>query len=129
MRMAAARRIPLLNCLGSDWLFAAALAYQGKVKTVDGVCIHRALGGASQSLRGMARALSLPAWQGRVPATLTLAAYAARDIWSCDVYADMPAWRRGAFGLLVSCWMCAIKPVQELRRRLRARAAAPAAPF
>lgn len=124
MRLSAARRVAVRDCLGADWFFIAALAYQGKVVTVDRAIVHRGLGGASQSLRKMARALSAPAWQGRVPLTFTLAAYAARDIATCGVYADLPGWRRRAFGMLVSCWLCAIKPVQELRRRFGAQRAA-----
>jgi glycosyltransferase involved in cell wall biosynthesis len=123
MRLAAARRIDLLNCLGSDWLFLAAMAYQGKVRSLDDVFVHRALGGASESLSKMTRALGLPAWQARIPLSFSLAAYAARDIgWNNPVYSDMPRARRRAFALLVSCWMCSIKPVQELLRRIRARA-------
>jgi hypothetical protein len=113
-----------LNCLGSDWLFMAAMAYQGEVRTVEGVFCHRALGGASESLRKMTQALSLPEWQGRIPLTFSLAAYAARDIgWDNRVYRDMSAVHRRALAVLVSFWMCAIKPVQELRRRLRYREA------
>lgn len=122
MRRPAATRPGLLNCLGGDWLYVAAMAYQGKVETVENAFVHRDLGGASQSLRSMARALSLPAWQAWVPATLPLAMYAARDVgWRNTVYAALPRPNRLALALLLFCWMCSIKPFQELRRRFRAR--------
>lgn len=122
MRRPAATRTGLLNCLGGDWLYVAAMAYQGKVETIESAFVHRDLGGASQSLRKMARALSLPAWQAWVPATLPLAMHAARDVgWRNTVYAALPRPTRLAFALLLFCWMCSIKPFQELRRRFHAR--------
>jgi glycosyltransferase involved in cell wall biosynthesis len=120
MRLAAARKPLVPNCLGNDWLFMAAMAYQGKISTVDGVFVHRTLGGVSDNFGKLAKALALPLWQARIPLTFSLATYAARDIgWTNPVYRDMPAIPRRALALLVSCWMCAIKPAQELRRRLR----------
>ena len=128
MRRQALMRQAIPNCLGGDWLLIAAMAYQGKIKTIEDAFLHRALGGASVSLDRMIRALDLPRWQARIPLTFTLAVYAARDIgWNNPVYADRSPISRRVFALLVFCWLFSIKPVQELWRRIRARLVFPSA--
>lgn len=120
MRREALMRPAMSNCLGGDWLLIAAMAYQGKIRTIQDVFVHRELGGASVNLRKMTLALGLPRWQARIPLTLSLAVYAARDIGRRNpVYADRPSMLRRVFALLVFCWVLSIKPVQELWRRIR----------
>ena len=119
MRRDAAARVGLVNCLGGDWLFLAGVAYQGRVLTNPGAVLNRSLGGTSESAGKMTAILNLPSWQARLPITLPLAGNAARDILLRSlVYRDMGLLGRLLFSSLVFCWLCVLKPVQELKRRL-----------
>jgi glycosyltransferase involved in cell wall biosynthesis len=123
MRRDAAVRAGVVNCLGGDWLFVAAIAYQGNVLTNRAAVLNRSLGGTSESASKMTAMLNLPSWQARMPITLPLAGNAAKDILvRSPVYRDMGTLERVLFSSLVFCWLCALKPVQELRRRLGPRA-------
>jgi glycosyltransferase involved in cell wall biosynthesis len=122
MRREPARRAGLKGCLGGDWLFVAAMAYQGKIQTIEGPHVNRSLGGASDNLRHMARALGAPAWQARVPLTVTLALNAARDIVSgSPAYSLLSLPQRAALALVVACCIGSLKPIQELGRRICSR--------
>jgi hypothetical protein len=44
------RAAPMQDVAGNDWLLVAALAYQGKVRTLRNVAVHRELGGVSAHL-------------------------------------------------------------------------------
>lgn len=58
--MELAREVPeLRNALGGDLLFIANLAYLGRVRTIDGVHVHRSVGGMTSSLANVARGLGL----------------------------------------------------------------------
>ena len=48
--------IPLKRILGHDNVWVANLAYLGKIKILEDVCIHRRLGGTSESLKKSAKA-------------------------------------------------------------------------
>ena len=123
MRRDAAVRAGVVNCLGGDWLFVAAIAYQGRVLTHPDAVLNRSLGGTSESASTMTAMLNLPAWQARIPITLPLAGNAAKDILvRSPVYRDMGTLERLLFSALVFCWLSALKPVQEFRRRLGPRA-------
>jgi glycosyltransferase involved in cell wall biosynthesis len=109
MRRGQISQIALRNIMGGDWLFIAAVAFMGKIKTIREVSIHRRLGGATLSYRKMARELSLTKFEGRFP-HLAIAAFAFKDIlygkkvfdklkkperllWSSLIAAFILAWR------------------------------------
>lgn len=120
MRRDAAAGVGLVNCMGGDWLFLAAMAYQGRVRTIPSAVLHRSLGGSSESASKMTAILNLPSWQARMPITLPLAGNAAKDILVRNTtYRDAGLLSRLAFSLLIFIWICALKPAQELKRRLR----------
>jgi glycosyltransferase involved in cell wall biosynthesis len=96
-----ARRVACRSCLGGDWLFVAAMAYLGKVKTLDETALHRELGGASASRASIAEALGLPAVQFVLPFS-SVAANAALDIAHRNpVYRERPAIGRGLLACAV----------------------------
>ena len=109
MRRGQISQIALRNIMGGDWLFIAAVAFLGKIKTLPEVSIHRHLGGATHSYRKMARGLSLTKFEGRFP-HLAIAAFAFKDIlygekvfdnlkkperllWACLIAAFIVVWR------------------------------------
>ena len=79
MRRRQISQLALRNMMGGDWLFIAAVAFMGKIKTLREVSIHRHLGGATVSYSKMAQGLSLTKFEGRFP-HLSIAAFAFRSI-------------------------------------------------
>ena len=97
MPCALARRIKCRSCIGGDWLFVAALAYLGKVKTLQSTALHRDLGGASETFASLAAVLGLPSVQKLLPYS-SVALNAMRDIANRNpVYRDKSALLRSAF--------------------------------
>lgn len=119
LRREAAQQAVLRNCIGGDWLYMAALAFRGELRTLDTV-LYREPGGASASRRKLAAALGLPAWQGVVPITFTLAMNAADDVLRrTGPYHGAPWALRLVLAAVLPCWIVAIKPWQEIARRAR----------
>jgi hypothetical protein len=93
------RAAPLRNVLGNDWLFAAAIAVQGKVATTHATTINRELGGTSADFAKLATTLELPAWQARIP-HLVIAGEVLKDIgWRAPAYSDLPVLARVSLAL------------------------------
>jgi glycosyltransferase involved in cell wall biosynthesis len=90
IRTAALRRAaPMPNVLGNDLVLVGALAFQGKVATLDAVTVHRDAGGTSADLGKIVRTLGGGRWQARLPHG-TIAAAVARDIaWRGEVYGEL----------------------------------------
>jgi glycosyltransferase involved in cell wall biosynthesis len=118
MRIACARKVDVLVGAAGDWTFVAGLAFQGTVRTVERVHIHRALGGTSRSREHMVRALGLPRWQAAIPLSFTLPGWFARDVLRNPVYAGLATPVRILFAAVVACWTFFFKPAQALARRL-----------
>jgi hypothetical protein len=71
--------VPLVNVMGGDWIFLAAVAFLGKIRTLPDVVIHRDFTWDDTSHARLANSLGLPAFQARQPYLATaIAAY--RDI-------------------------------------------------
>jgi len=51
--------VSLVNNLGGDWFFIAAIAFRGKIKMLSGCILHRSGEGASTNLSRLARELNL----------------------------------------------------------------------
>jgi glycosyltransferase involved in cell wall biosynthesis len=97
IRTAALRRAaPMPNVLGNDLVLVGALAFQGKIATLDAVEVHRDASGTSADLVKIVRTLGGGRWQARLP-HLTIAAAVARDIaWRGTVYRELTAAARMA---------------------------------
>jgi glycosyltransferase involved in cell wall biosynthesis len=126
------RRIgPMANRLGSDWFHVAAIAWCGKVRTIETTHLRRSVGGTSASIDDILRTLRHGgAVQSRVP-YLTVAAGAFADVaWRSPAYAGLPRVRR--LWLAATAAPCAIRwkflawhvvapTLLRLRRRPRGR--------
>jgi glycosyltransferase involved in cell wall biosynthesis len=95
------RVTPLRKVIGADWLVMAAVAFSGRVRTLEETRVHRSLGGASESSARAAQAAGIPRRQAVRPHLVT-ALYAFEEIlWSSPVYASLPLARR--LPLAVDC--------------------------
>jgi hypothetical protein len=84
------RAAPMPNILGNDLVLVGALAFQGKIATLDSVEVHREAGGTSADLVKIVQTFGGSRWQGRLP-HLTIAAAVARSIaWDGEVYRCLP---------------------------------------
>ncbi|MDQ6778711.1 MAG: glycosyltransferase [Actinomycetota bacterium] len=93
------RAAPMPNVLGNDLVLVGALAFQGKIATLDTVAVHRDAGGTSADLAKIVRTLGAGRWQERLP-HLTIAAAVARDVaWGGVVYRELPPAERVALAL------------------------------
>jgi glycosyltransferase involved in cell wall biosynthesis len=105
---------PSPNTMGNDWLYMAAVAFQGKIRTVESTSIRKQVGGASRSTRQIAKSLGLPRIQGVLPMeSIMLSAF--RDV----------AWRHPVFAPLgaVGRWRLAARVVGTLSMRFHFRRA------
>jgi GT2 family glycosyltransferase len=117
MRLDCVRRVRWPRSIGSDWMFMAAMAFQGALRTIDGPKVHRSMGGVSETRGRQVRQLGLPWWQAYVPMSFTFPVYAARDVLANPVYESVPRVPRAGFAIALALWIVAIKPVQALVRR------------
>lgn len=86
--------LPIRNEMGGDWFVIARLACLGRVTTLPAVVVHRSVGGATRSLREVARTSNLGRFQAGAP-QVALAAFALRDVgWGSPVYARIPTGAR-----------------------------------
>ncbi len=93
------RAAPMPNVLGNDIVLVGALAFQGKIATLDSVAVHRDAGGTSADLTKIVRTIGGRRWQARLP-HLTIAAAVARDVgWRGAVYRELPPGARLALAL------------------------------
>jgi glycosyltransferase involved in cell wall biosynthesis len=91
---------PMSNRMGDDWCLVAELAFLGGVVHVDGVAVHRDLGGATRSLANVARQGGHSRVEREWP-QLAIAGWAARDIgWASPVYRPLGRFRRLVLGAL-----------------------------
>jgi hypothetical protein len=99
MRRSAVNHVPdLANDMGDDWVFVASLAFVGRVLAVDGVSVHRALGGTTSSLANVARVRGNSPFAREFP-QLAMAGFVAAQIGRrSPVFAPMGRIRRSALG-------------------------------
>jgi glycosyltransferase involved in cell wall biosynthesis len=73
-------RVPVMrNVLGGDWLHVMALAYLGPVRTLDGVVVHRTVGGTTLNLANVSATLGL-GWLPRNAPQVAIVYSVFRDI-------------------------------------------------
>jgi glycosyltransferase involved in cell wall biosynthesis len=88
---------PAPNTMGGDWLYVAAIAFQGRIVTLESTSIRKQMGGASRSTRQIAKSLGLPRIQGVLPMESIMLSSFADTAWRCPVFA--PLGRFGRLGL------------------------------
>ncbi len=95
-------RILMRNTMGADWLLVAALAFIGKLKTLNSVSIHRNRKfSSSSSIKKIRTTLGLPIYQQFFP-HISIAVSAFSDIvWKNPVFADLNNCKRYFFGARV----------------------------
>ena len=92
-------RTPISAGLASDWLLVAAIAWSGKIRTLEAVSIHRSFEGASGDHSSLARAYGLSAWKAW-HVHLLIAGRVCRDVWSACPYARARRFERLALGAI-----------------------------
>ena len=116
------RAMPLANEMGGDWFVVARLAFLGRIRTLPGVAIHRAVGGATRNLRNVAESAGLGRFQAAAP-QVALAAFVARDIGRrSPVYADLPVHRRTALAARCAATVTRRFLPEAIRKWVRQRA-------
>jgi glycosyltransferase involved in cell wall biosynthesis len=101
MRKAAIGSIPMMDLLGGDWIMIAAMAFLGKIRTVDRVCINRSvpIGGANWD--GMAKSFGLSPFQKQNPHLFIAGSIFADAAWRSQTFAWLPSTARAR--LAVRC--------------------------
>lgn len=89
---------PARRLVGGDWFLVAALAYAGKVRTLEEVAIHRSTEGASQDAESLRRAYGLTERQARHWYAV-VARESFREIRDGTAYRAIDRRRRLALGL------------------------------
>lgn len=99
MRLPQVLQVPLENRFGGDWFLVAAIAFMGKIKTLEGTYLNRNLGGATASFEKIAAALGLSSFAVNHP-NLNIAAAAFCDIvWRCPAFSKEGMFSRLWLGL------------------------------
>ena len=122
MRKEAAAACPLSEVVGADWHFVAALAFAGKIRTLESVHLERALGGTSDNFERIVAAGGLPAWHARVPYLVMAAGAFAEILWRTRVYRSLGAPHRlrlGARAAFTVAWRGRSHDFQALGRARR----------
>lgn len=86
---------PLSTVLASDWLWIAAIAFHGKISTLESTGIVKHLGGITRSWEHTVATLKAPAWQARYW-TEAILANVTIDLWRSPVYEGLGRSGRAA---------------------------------
>jgi glycosyltransferase involved in cell wall biosynthesis len=102
MRKDLISQVPLRHVLGADWLLIAAMAYLGKIKTLETTFVNRSISGQSSDRDRLLSLFPLSEFQKANP-FLTIAGIAFSDIASqSPVYAPLGPARRLAVAARVA---------------------------
>jgi hypothetical protein len=126
VRREAALGCPLRDTVGADWHFMAALAFTGKLRTLESVHLERELGGTSDTFEGIVTASRLPAWYARVPYLVMAASAFSEILWRTRAYrrlGTLDRLRLAAKAAFIIAWRGRSHDFQALAR-IRARVAA-----
>lgn len=99
-RWAADAASPMPDLMGNDWFLLAELAWLGSFRTVTTTAVDRDTGGATRSLRDVARSAGFSRFEAEAP-QLAIACSAGRSILRSPVYADL-GWRRAVLAARVT---------------------------
>lgn len=99
LRTELAQNITQRNCIGPDWHFVSAMAFQAKVKQFDFVAYNKVLGGNSSNFVKYAKVMGMHPWWGKAP-YIRIALDAFYEIWKgFPVYKKLGAFSRFALAL------------------------------
>jgi glycosyltransferase involved in cell wall biosynthesis len=99
MRRSLIAAVPAHDVLGGDWLLIGAMAYLGKVRTLDTVCVNRSFEGVSRDVSALAAAFGLSRFAQQNP-FLAVGANVFRDIaWRSPIYDALSDGERLALAL------------------------------
>jgi glycosyltransferase involved in cell wall biosynthesis len=124
MRREHLAKVEMQNVIGGDWLLVAALAYMGKVRTLEDVFINRSVGGLSCNIEEVASNYNLTKFQ-RKNVFLAVATNFARDIiWGSPTYEAMTRSARLVLGCkaFYTIGRRRVLPALRVRLALRVRA-------
>ena len=101
MRRKQLLQVPFSNQVAGDWLLIAAIAFMGKVKTLDNIALHRSTEGASKSREHLCRSYGLSKFKANnLYGIIAMNIY--RDIaWKSSIYQPMGRLARQFLG-----WRC-----------------------
>ena len=119
MRRGAAVGCPLRDAMGADWHFVAALAFAGKIRTLEGIQLERELGGASADFARIVEVGGLPAWHARVPYLIMAVGACEEILWRTRSYRRMGGpdrLRLGARAAFTVAWRGRSHDFQALAR-------------
>lgn len=93
-RTSYARQIPILKIIGSDWHFAASLAFLGKIKNFDFVGYRKKFGGTSRNYKHYAESIGESRFAGTYP-HLKISRDAFREVmFNSTVFSILPFFKR-----------------------------------
>lgn len=98
MRRDQLRRIKITRVIASDWLLLAAIAFQGKVKTLEETSIHREDKTAERSFQKLAADNAASPVRARYPFLFIGLSILHAIAWACPVYGGLPLPKRLALG-------------------------------
>jgi glycosyltransferase involved in cell wall biosynthesis len=82
-------KLPSSTWIGSDWSLIAAVAFKGKIVTLDDIVVSRARDGVSSDLRSLALKSGVPAHLSHRPYE-AIAGHVLKDIvWQSPVFAEL----------------------------------------
>lgn len=112
---------PVPTVVGGDWLAVARLACRGRIATVPGVHVHRAMEGASDGLESLVRAYGLRGRHARNPYGLVARAAVADVLWGSPVFRTLGAASRAnlAAGVAAGVYRRYYAPIRGLQTRSR----------
>jgi glycosyltransferase involved in cell wall biosynthesis len=114
MRMAPAVRVPFHPVIGGDWFFLAAMAFQGKIHSVDTTSIHRDDTWDRTSFQRIARHEGIKGFDLCNP-HLTIAWNAHEDILTQPVYTTLSPGCRTRLAVRAFWTLCRTKNVRMCR--------------
>lgn len=111
MRLAEVKRAPMRQVVGTDWFFVACMAFQGKIRSLDEMCIHRDYTWDQSSFERIAKNEGIGGFDAR-NAYRSIAAEAFEDVLGHPVYASLSPAMRLRFALKVFWAVCRSKKVR-----------------
>ncbi len=103
-RWAAEATSPMPNLMGNDWFLLAELAWLGTFRTVAATAVDRDTGGATSSLRDVARSAGFSRFEAEAP-QLAIACSAGWSILRSPVFTGL-GWRRVALAASATGILC-----------------------
>lgn len=118
-RWAADAASPMPERMGNDWFLLAELAWMGRFRTVATTAVDRDTGGATRSLRDVARSAGFSRFEAEAP-QLAIACSAGWSILRSPVYAEL-GWRRVVLAARAT-WVLARRLLPEAAGKVIERA-------